>query len=136
MPNVVILDDQDATVMLLSSFVQSISGIENIAVYGFTDEHETLDWLESNPADLILIDYKLNDLTGIEVIKNIRGYPQHANTPIIMVTEFKETNLQHDAVEAGANDFLRKPVEPLECQTRCKTFLEYRELFKKLNETI
>ena len=122
--------------MLLSSFVQSIKEIDNIVVQGFTDEYEALDWLQANPADLVLVDYKLNDLTGIEVISNIRNFPEHANTPIIMVTEFKQDSLQRDAVEAGASDFLRKPVEPLECQTRCKTFLEYRELFKKLNDTI
>ena len=127
MPTVVILDDQEVTVKLLSQFVRNITKIKDIDVAEFTDEREAISWLLKNRADLILLDYKLNTMSGIDVISVIRLYPQHHNVPIIMVTEFDQPDIRYHALDAGATDFLAKPLNADECKARCTNLLRLRE---------
>ena len=127
MPTVVILDDQEVTVKLLSQFVRNITKIKDIKVAEFTDEREAISWLLKNRADLILLDYKLNTMSGIDVISVIRLYPQHHNVPIIMVTEFDQPDIRYQALDAGATDFLAKPINADECKARCTNLLRLRE---------
>lgn len=127
MPTIVILDDQEVTVKLLSQFVRNITKIKDINVAEFTDEREAISWLLKNRADLILLDYKLSTMSGIDVISVIRLYPQHHNVPIIMVTEFDQPDIRYHALDAGATDFLAKPLNADECKARCTNLLRLRE---------
>lgn len=127
MPTIVVLDDQEVTVKLLSQFLRSITKIKDIKVVEFTDEREAISWLLKNRADLILLDYKLNTMSGIDVISVIRLYPQHHNVPIIMVTEFDQPEVRYHALDAGATDFLAKPINADECKARCTNLLRLRE---------
>lgn len=127
MPTIVVLDDQEVTVKLLSQFLRNITKIKDIKVAEFTDEREAISWLLKNRADLILLDYKLNTMSGIDVISVIRLYPQHHNVPIIMVTEFDQPEIRYQALDAGATDFLAKPINADECKARCTNLLRLRE---------
>jgi len=101
MLNVVILDDQEVTVRLLAKFISSITEFPDLKVYTFTDEREAISWLLKNQADLILIDYKLNTMTGTDVISVIRLYPRHHSVPIIVITEFDKRQVLYEALDAG-----------------------------------
>jgi len=126
MLNVVILDDQEVTVRLLAKFISSITEFPDLKVYTFTDEREAISWLLKNQADLILIDYKLNTMTGTDVISVIRLYPRHHSVPIIVITEFDKRQVLYEALDAGANDFLAKPIDAIECTKRCTNLLRLR----------
>jgi two-component system response regulator RpfG len=126
MLNVLILDDQEVTVRLLAKFISSINEFPDLNVYTFTDEREAISWLLKNQADLILIDYKLNTMSGTDVISVIRLYPRHHSVPIIVVTEFDQKQILYDALDAGANDFLAKPIDAIECAKRCTNLLRLR----------
>jgi len=126
MLNVVILDDQEVTVRLLAKFISSITEFPELNVYSFTDEREAISWLLKNQADLILIDYKLNTMSGTDVISVIRLYPRHHSVPIIVVTEFDQKQVLYEALDAGANDFLGKPIDAIECTKRCTNMLRLR----------
>ena len=126
MLNVVILDDQEVTVRLLAKFISSITEFPDLNVYTFTDEREAISWLLKNQADLILIDYKLNTMSGTDVISVIRLYPRHHSVPIIVVTEFDQKQILYEALDAGANDFLAKPIDAIECAKRCTNMLRLR----------
>ena len=127
MLTVVILDDQEVTVQLLSKFVLNIKKLGQIEVVKFTDERKAISWLLNNKADLILLDYKLNTMTGLDVISVIRLYPRHQTVPIVMVTEFDQRELLYKALDAGATDFLAKPIDPHECRARCTNLLSLRQ---------
>ncbi|MBI1425443.1 MAG: response regulator [Gammaproteobacteria bacterium] len=126
MLNVVILDDQEVTVRLLAKFINSITEFPDLNVYTFTDEREAISWLLKNQADLILIDYKLNTMSGTDVISVIRLYPRHHSVPIIVVTEFDQKQVLYEALDAGANDFLAKPIDAIEYAKRCTNMLRLR----------
>jgi two-component system response regulator RpfG len=126
MLNVLILDDQEVTVRLLAKFISSITEFPDLNVYTFTDEREAISWLLKNQADLILIDYKLNTMSGTDVISVIRLYPRHHSVPIIVVTEFDQKQVLYEALDAGANDFLAKPIDAIECTKRCTNMLRLR----------
>lgn len=127
MLTVVILDDQEVTVELLSNFVLNIKKLGEIQVKKFTDERMAISWLLNNKADLILLDYKLTTMTGLDVIAVIRLYPRHQTVPIVMVTEFDRREILYKALDAGATDFLSKPIDPHECKARCTNLLSLRQ---------
>lgn len=127
MLTVVILDDQEVTVQLLAKFVLNIRKLGQIEVVKFTDERKAISWLLNNKADLILLDYKLNSMTGLDVISVIRLYPRHQTVPIVMVTEFDRREILYKALDAGATDFLAKPIDPYECKARCTNLLSLRQ---------
>lgn len=126
MLNVVILDDQEVTVRLLAKFISSITEFPDLHLYTFTDEREAISWLLKNQADLILIDYRLNTMSATDVISVIRLYPRHHSVPIIVVTEFDKKQILYEALDAGANDFLAKPIDAIECTKRCTNMLRLR----------
>ena len=127
MLTVVILDDQEVTVQLLAKFVLNIKKVGEVQVKKFTDEREAISWLLKNKADLILLDYKLNTMSGLDIISLIRLYPRHQTVPIVMVTEFDQRDVLYKALDAGATDFLAKPVDPYECVARCTNLLQLRQ---------
>lgn len=135
MPTVAIIDDQETTVQLLSTFVKNIRKIENIDVVAFTDEGAAISWLQNHCADLILLDYKLTNMNGLDIISLLRLFPQYHSVPIVMVTEFDEKDLRYRALDAGATDFLAKPVDAHECIARCTNLLTLRQHQLKLQDS-
>ncbi len=61
--------------------------------------------------DLILMDYQLPDMSGVEVTKRVKAQPRLASVPIIMVTGNSEREVVLDSLRIGATDFIAKPVE-------------------------
>lgn len=127
MPHVVIIDDQSATIEILSHFLKQIKKVGDVTCRGFTDEIEAMQWLRSNEADLILLDYRLNKLTGLDVISFLRMQSKYHTVPIVMVTEFDERDIRYRSLDAGATDFLAKPVDRHECVARCTNLLMLRD---------
>ena len=76
--------------------------------------------LELKP-DLILLDVMMPDITGYEVCETIRQDPELAEIPVIMVTALDDRDSRLKGIEAGADDFLTKPVDSLELKARVKT---------------
>jgi len=85
---------------------------------------------EARP-DLILLDWEMPKLNGIETIKRLKTYPETADIPVIMCTGVM-TDLQSlgHAFEAGVMDFLRKPVDEAELVARVNAMLMYRQLLE------
>ena len=125
MTTVMIVDDQLTSRLILETIVQSIS--ENINIKSFDNALDALQTTESNPPDLILADYKMSSLDGVEFIRRLRQKPTNNDTPIIMVTAFDDKSILYEALEAGATDFLTKPVDHYECKVRCRNLLTMRQ---------
>jgi PAS domain S-box-containing protein len=76
--------------------------------------------------DLVLLDVMMPGMDGFEVVRRIRQNPVYGDVPIIMVTVLTKKSDRLRAVEAGANDFINKPVDPVEFRIRVDALLKLK----------
>jgi len=121
-PNVVfIVDDQATSRVIMENIARTID--DNIEVITFDNAAAALKESESNEPDLILTDYQMPNMDGVEFIENIRKNSNFKDIPIVIVTALEDKDALYKALEAGATDFLVKPVDVRECQVRCRNLL-------------
>ncbi len=84
---------------------------------------QALEAIQLRHPDLILLDIMMPDIDGIEVCRKIRTNPDNARTPIIMVTVLNSDEHRKAALEAGADDYVTKPVRFEELRNRIQTLL-------------
>lgn len=92
------------------------------------DGQEALAKVAEFQPDLILLDIMMPKLSGYEVCQRLRKDPATRDIPVLMVTALNEMGDIEKAVQAGADDFLTKPVNRLELLTRVKSLLRVRHL--------
>jgi two-component system response regulator RpfG len=83
-------------------------------------------WATRHVADLVLVDYMMPDMDGIEFVKRLRAVPGYEHIPIVMVTVHDDRKVRYAALDAGITDFLTKPVDARECLARCRNLLTLR----------
>jgi putative two-component system response regulator len=110
--------------MLLSVLVKRLG---DIVTYEFNDPMLALDWCQLNNPDLVLVDYMMPNLDGIQFIKAFRTLSSKANIPVLMITADSDIEVRHKALEATANDFLNKPIDSVELSARVKNMLALRK---------
>jgi two-component system response regulator RpfG len=118
---VVIVDDQSTGRMILGKIIQQIA--DDIIIIDFADPQKALQWLSNNQADLIVTDYRMPGLTGIEFIKEVRNTETGQYIPIMMITVVSEKEVRYEALDAGATAFLTRPIDQIECRTSCRNLL-------------
>lgn len=112
---IVLIDDDATTLSIQKRYAKKFCGIEPMT---FTDAERAATYLKSNKVDLIVVDYSMPKLNGIDLIRSMRqGTPNEA-TPIVMVTSSAFESLKGKAMLAGAQDFLTKPVSTEDFKTR------------------
>jgi len=121
---ILIADDNHQNCELLDAYLAD-EGYQIEMVY---DGQQTLDAVEKSQPDLILLDIMMPKVSGYEVCHRLKSNPGTSKISIIMVTALAEMGDIEKAVNAGANDFLTKPVNKLELTTRVKTLLELRHV--------
>jgi putative two-component system response regulator len=82
--------------------------------------------------DLVLVDYQMPGLHGIEVIRRLRAMPGFVNVPTVMITADHDRDLRIAAIRAGATDFLNKPIDPEELRVRAANLLALRRAERAL----
>jgi diguanylate cyclase (GGDEF)-like protein/PAS domain S-box-containing protein len=119
--HIVIVDDSTANLKL---YAKIAAGLEpNVHVHSFNDPRMALEWLDDNPADLVISDYKMPTMHGAEFTRHIRRVPTCPDVPVVVVTAYADHNFRVEALEAGASDFLLSPVDYLEFQTRARNLV-------------
>ena len=106
----------------------------NVQVHPFSDPQKALDWLADNVPDLILSDYKMPTMHGGEFTRRIRQIPACADVPVVIVTAYDDREFRIEALEAGATDFLRIPVDHSEFQTRTRNLLRLGRHQRRMRE--
>lgn len=119
---VVIIDDVQMNVSLLQHLVRKLPECEPVC---FTDPLAALDWSLSHDPDLVIVDFMMPDMNGIELVEKFRA--QYADTPVLMVTANHETTIRHQALQTGVTDFLNKPINNIEFLARAKNMLALRK---------
>ncbi len=125
-PEVLIVDDQLVGRTLLEEIIRSVDG--HIVTRSFSDPLVALESLPYSVPDLVLVDYKMPGLDGIEFLRRFRAIDGTQDVPVVMVTVVEDRNIRYRALEAGATDFLTRPLDRMECQCRCRNLLELRGL--------
>jgi two-component system phosphate regulon response regulator PhoB len=100
----------------------------NLEVSGFTvlqafDGEEALTLIDERPPDLVLLDWMLPQLSGLEVCRRLRRRPDTAHLPIIMLTARGEEPDRLRGLDTGADDFIAKPFSPAELIARVRAVL-------------
>lgn len=121
-PKVLILDDQSTGRLLLSELIKSIRSDAELIM--FADPFEAVEHVAAHPVDLVLTDYRMPLLNGIETIRRMRKLYSYERLPILMISAVNDQDIKHEAFEAGVTDFLIRPLDVIECRARCANLLE------------
>lgn len=119
---IVIIDDRVTNRSVFSKLAASIEA--DVVVRAFGDPREALEWLETNPPDLVITDYRMPHFDGAEFIRRFRQIPGAEDIPAIVITVYEERLFRLRALEAGATDFLHSPVDHYEFVTRARNLLK------------
>ena len=119
--SVVIVDDQETARVALDEMVRGID--PGISTFLFAGAGEALSWLAGHEPDLIITDHRMPEMTGSQLTAEVRQNPRLQHVPVMVVTAADERAVRYEALEAGAVDFLAKPIDPLEVRTRCRNLL-------------
>ncbi len=126
-----LVDDNPSNLFMLGKLAQS-SGIAD--VQSFRDPLQALEEARRSQFDLVLVDYMMPGMDGLALIREIRKLPDYADVPVVMVTTVDQREVCYAALEAGATDFLTKPVDMAEAKARLRNLAMMREMQNKLRD--
>ncbi|PIE01771.1 MAG: two-component system response regulator [Acidobacteria bacterium] len=116
------VDDNEVSLMIIRSMSQGIG----LSVKCFMDPIRAAAYAKRNKLDIAFIDYLMPEVNGIQLIEMIRK--THPEIPIVMITgEDDFANLKLDAMEAGATEYMYKPLNTFEFGARVKNLLNLRK---------
>jgi len=116
---ILLVEDDKALVELLVYHFER----EEFEVSHTPDGEEALILARETPPDLVILDWMLESLSGIEVCRQLRRIPETANVPIIMLTARGEEGDRIRGFETGADDYVTKPFSPRELVARVTAVL-------------
>ena len=118
-PKVLVVDNDAVSNRAL---IFSLSRIQLRAV-SVTDPLEALQKLQAEPFDLVLLDINMPDLDGLALCEKLRAIPHHRWTPVVFVTSATDVKTRARSFLSGGNDFVTKPVLPVELCVKAVTHL-------------
>jgi diguanylate cyclase (GGDEF)-like protein len=127
---ILIVDDHEDNVELLRARLESWGYRTETAC----DGEEALQSVDAHIPDLILLDVMMPKIDGIEVARRIKGNPQLPFIPIIMQTALDATENKVEGLEAGADDYITKPIDFAELKARLNSMLRIKRLQEELEE--
>lgn len=122
---VLVVDDESTGRTILEKIIEKIA--DDLLVTGFESSPDALEWLRFNQVDLIITDYRMPFINGVEFIKRVRQLPGLECIPIMMITVVSEKSVRYEALDAGATAFLTRPIDQIECRTSCRNLLKIQE---------
>ncbi len=139
-PSILVVDDElkhfDIMGMLLPDTKSKLSPHQSYALHHASDGQEALACLSTLQPDVILLDVGMPGLDGLEVCRRIRTMPQCHAIPIIMVTALTAKEDLARCLEAGADDFISKPVDGIELRARIHSMLRIKRQYDDLQQLL
>ena len=119
---VLVVDDEPS----IRDYLAEVLRFEGYDCECFSGSLAALSYLsaQEKPADLVLADISMPDMGGIDLLRSVKE--AHPDLPVILVSGLYELALAVDALEAGADDYLKKPVKPTDLVTLVAKYLDSR----------
>ncbi|HEY5046710.1 MAG TPA: PleD family two-component system response regulator [Rhizomicrobium sp.] len=121
---VLVVDDILSNVKLLEAKLSA----EYFEVATAFDGQEALDRIENQEPDIVLLDVMMPGMDGFEVCRRIKQNPKCAHVPVVMVTALDQSSDRVAGLEAGADDFLTKPVDDAALFARVRSLVRLKML--------
>ncbi len=120
---VLVVDDSAATLRLVGQIVHGLGCVP----VTFTDPLMALSDAFMQTADLIVTDFTMPGMNGLELVERLRAVSDYRDIPIVMITGSDDASLHSQALDIGVTDFLRKPIDVAEVKARLRNLLRLRE---------
>lgn len=121
--HILIVEDNPTNLAVLTGLVVQLDGC---TVEAMGDPVAAYDRALATGFDLVIADHQMPGLTGTELIEKLRSRGRYANVPMVIVTADADRSVRHQAIFAGATDFLTKPIDPVELKARVRNLLSLR----------
>jgi response regulator RpfG family c-di-GMP phosphodiesterase len=118
--NVLIVDDNRINLALLTHMLDGVDGVSTVAL---DDPLQALAWCSSTRPALVVVDYMMPGMDGLEFLARLRAMRGCETVPTIMVTAETGRDVRHRALQLGTDDFLTKPADRIELQARVSNLL-------------
>jgi len=125
---ILVVDDIPANVKLLE--VRLLA--EYFEVLTATNGADAIETCENGKVDVVLLDVMMPDMDGFEVCRRLKSDPATMHIPVVMITALDQITDRVRGLEAGADDFLTKPVNDLQLMTRVKSLVRLKMLTDEL----
>ena len=125
---ILVVDDVPANVKLLE--VRLLA--EYFEVFTAANGADALETCENGKIDVVLLDVMMPDMDGFEVCRRLKSDPATSHIPVVMVTALDQVSDRIRGLEAGADDFLSKPVNDLQLMTRVRSLVRLKMLTDEL----
>ncbi|RWM84160.1 MAG: PleD family two-component system response regulator [Mesorhizobium sp.] len=125
---ILVVDDIPANVRLLE--VRLLA--EYFEVLTASNGLDAIETCENGKVDVVLLDVMMPDMDGFEVCRRLKSDPATSHIPVVMITALDQVSDRVRGLEAGADDFLTKPVNDLQLMTRVKSLVRLKTLTDEL----
>lgn len=122
---VLILDDQAISRSIIAQVIKHLS--PTATIHEADTPASALAWAKEFTADLIIVDFEMPGMNGIDFVREVRRHPDYHAVPTLMITIKKDVETRYAALDAGVTDFLTKPVDMHECAARCRNLITMRQ---------
>lgn len=129
MNRIAIIDDSDINLTLLQALVNKLGDCDPLL---FNESLKGLAWCSENLPELIIVDYMMPELDGIQLVSRLRKIAGREEIPILMITANDDKDVRYEALQSGATDFLNKPIDRIEFSARVRNMLALGASRKKL----
>jgi class 3 adenylate cyclase/CheY-like chemotaxis protein len=127
---ILVVDDTPSNVKLLAD----VLGARGYEVVTAVNGAEGLERIEKDSPDLVLLDVMMPGMSGYDVCRKIRANPATTMLPVVMVTALDPSQERVKGIEAGADDFLTKPIHQPEILARVRSLLRVKSLYDQLTD--
>lgn len=127
-PSILVIDDEPDNFDVIEIFLSS----QQYTLHYASSGSEAISSLELLQPDVILLDVMMPDMDGIATCQHIKASPQWESIPVIMVTALTGKEDLARCLEAGADDFISKPVSNLELRARIKSMLRIKQQYDRI----
>lgn len=128
---VLVADADDANRTVCASALQN----EGYRVVEARDGQEVLEILEREPVAVVLMGVIMDRLGGFEACRRVKSNPRTQMIPVLLVTALEEPSARIDGMDAGADDFISKPIDPREVSLRVRNAARGKSLYDQLQNS-
>jgi|MDTD01.2.fsa_nt_gb two-component system cell cycle response regulator len=129
---ILVVDDNAQNLELLQAYLEDLGCQIDLA----RDGAEAIEIAKQRVPDVMVLDVMMPRMSGFQVCEKLKKDPATSSVPIVMVTALNEISDVERAIEAGADDFLTKPVQRLELLARVKSQINVQQIRRRLELAI